>query len=466
MPLFNDSHDLVINGGTFNDQSITGINGLHYLHQFVAVGAMHDSQERFPPPRCYPETRKSITSHILTWIDDPKREDDIYWLNGSAGAGKSAIVQTIAEHCHASGQLAASFFFSRSSAERNNAKFLVSTIAYQLTKSVPGLSAYIQEVIQSDPSILHKSIEVQFEQLLLGPLECLSSPSDKSMIIVIDGLDECLDESMQCLILRLLGRASVSYQLPLLVLIASRPEIWISDEFEGHDMILCSCALTLHSDSEVEDDIRQFLTAGFNDILDDPAHKYTMGPIARPWPTEENIIALTWKASGQFIHASTVLKYVGDPYFRPTDRLQDILLVTSSTAFSDLDQLYMHVISTCRDKDLTLKVLGCAIYIDMVDKSAIKHILALQPGDLHLALRSLHSLVTFLDLTDTTYIHFQHASFLEFLQDRARSQEYFIDQYVIHDVITQGCVKILNVSTEEYESDQFCKCYYRHRDLL
>jgi len=73
---------------------------------------MHDSNERFPQPKCHPSTRERILQRLLDWVesDSPER---ILWLSGSAGTGKSAIAQTISERCKRNGCLAATFFFFR-----------------------------------------------------------------------------------------------------------------------------------------------------------------------------------------------------------------------------------------------------------------------------------------------------------------------------------------------------------------
>ncbi|TFK19590.1 hypothetical protein FA15DRAFT_697413 [Coprinopsis marcescibilis] len=68
----------------------------------------------------------------------------IIWLSGPFGTGKSAIQQTIAERCDEAGTLAASFFFSHQSSERNNSRKFVPTVAWQVAKSVPDARRHIE----------------------------------------------------------------------------------------------------------------------------------------------------------------------------------------------------------------------------------------------------------------------------------------------------------------------------------
>ena len=113
--------------------------GLNDLKLGVSLGAIHDSAERYPPPNCHPDTRKAVRQIILDWIHS-ESSTTFFWLYGPAGAGKTAILQAIAEFlCNPSGSsqsFGASFFFSRGKKGRDQGIFLFSTIAYQLALNV------------------------------------------------------------------------------------------------------------------------------------------------------------------------------------------------------------------------------------------------------------------------------------------------------------------------------------------
>ncbi|KAF8990370.1 hypothetical protein BDQ17DRAFT_1433820 [Cyathus striatus] len=57
-------------------------------------GASHDSAECADLPKCHPDTRKIVIKEIMKWVNTPDPENQIMWLNGAAGIGKSAIAQT------------------------------------------------------------------------------------------------------------------------------------------------------------------------------------------------------------------------------------------------------------------------------------------------------------------------------------------------------------------------------------
>ncbi|KAJ7450420.1 hypothetical protein FB451DRAFT_993699, partial [Mycena latifolia] len=117
-----------IHGGTFitaeNINHRHGETGIHILHRTVALEALCDSVESFDQPRCHPETRTNLLDTLYRWATEENAGYSIYWLNGPAGAGKSAIMQTLCQRLHDAGRLGGSFFFKRSHITRGNAKVL------------------------------------------------------------------------------------------------------------------------------------------------------------------------------------------------------------------------------------------------------------------------------------------------------------------------------------------------------
>ena len=190
----------------------------------VSLGAIHDSAERNPPPNCHADTRKAVRKIILDWIQS--EVSSFFWLYGPAGAGKTAILQAIAELLCSpspSGQkFGGSFFFSRGKQGRDQGHFLFSTIAYQLALKVPGLRQHTNRIMELDPTLHTKSMGLQLQTLIVDAFKCLSSIPQRSYLVIIDGLDECPDNSTQQLILQLLCESITVHKLPLRFLIGSR----------------------------------------------------------------------------------------------------------------------------------------------------------------------------------------------------------------------------------------------------
>ena len=118
----------------------------------VSHGAIHDSSERYPPPNCHPDTRKAVRQIILDWIRSESSASSFFWLYGPAGAGKTAILQAIAEFLCSSSKsdqnFGGSFFFSRGKKGRDQGHYLFSTIAYQLALNVPGLRQFVNRIME------------------------------------------------------------------------------------------------------------------------------------------------------------------------------------------------------------------------------------------------------------------------------------------------------------------------------
>ncbi|KAJ7845006.1 hypothetical protein B0H14DRAFT_2358300 [Mycena olivaceomarginata] len=283
-----------------------GVPGLHLLHHAIAGDAFHDSAERFPWPRCHPETREKLLAVLWRWTCgiDPPRNSGILWLYGPAGSGKSAVAQSLCQRLKEDGRLVGSFFFKRGNPSRGNARRLFPTLAYQLALLRPELKQMISQMIENDPAVIDRSFSTQLHDLIIEPSRngCLSQP----VCIVIDGLDECEGEDMQQEVLRLIAQVVSQERLPILFLIASRPESYIQETF-------AECCLDgFHRSLNVEQsfyDVRKYLLHEFGRIH---REHQTMAMVPYPWPTSQIVDELVSRSSGYFIYVSTIIKYIDD----------------------------------------------------------------------------------------------------------------------------------------------------------
>ena len=128
-------------------------------------------------------------------MKDPESPVDVTWLHGPAGAGKSAIARSLAESLDAEGLLAGSFFFFRTDSRRNSEKSFVMTLAYQIARSMPVALGFIAKAVEDDPTICSRSLQTQFEMLIVDPVAQIStSEAFLPKLVVIDGLNECADQ--------------------------------------------------------------------------------------------------------------------------------------------------------------------------------------------------------------------------------------------------------------------------------
>lgn len=389
----------------------------------------------------------------MDWIlgQDPETSNAlIMWLRGAAGAGKSAIAQTIAELCHEEHLLLASFFFGRSDPTRNHGRSLIATIAYQICSISPSVRGRITRTIEDDPLIFSQSLFTQISVLVVQPLQDLfqagqfSGPTARRFI-VIDGLDECLDVRVQCNILDTILKAIHQLHVPLIFLIASRSEPDISAAFHGKEMmgILTEISLDDLYLKDINEDIELFLRDTFKEIVD--THRFKKS-IPTPWPAEEVIQRLVRKSSGQFIYAATVAKYVQSNRHRPDHRLEVVLSLRPARTdrpFAELDALYTQIFISVEDIDRVLDVLTFYIQYNLrnanlddsrfdssgINVEAVETILALDHGDIQLLFCDLGSVVALVEVygNGREELRLLHASLTDFLLDPSRSNQFHVD---------------------------------------
>ena len=400
----------------------------------VSLGALHDSAERSPAPNCHPDTRKAVRQIILDWIRNESSASYFFWLYGPAGAGKTSILQAIAEFlCSPSGSdqnFGGSFFFSRGRHGRDQGHFLFSTIAYQLAFKVPGLRQNINRIMESDPSLHTKSMGVQLQKLIVDAFKCLSPLPQRSYLVIIDGLDECHDKTTQQSILKLLCESIRVHKLPLRFLIGSRPEPHIRDSFDQASLCTVTRRVVLDMTFDPGRDIRVFLKDGFEKIC---AKNSILSHVEKPWPEEGIIDLLVQRSSGQFIYAATVIKLVGADFCSPRKQLA-LVLTPDHTALSDLDQLYTQILSVYPSAVNIVQVLGIITASGSNSPEVIEDIIGMEEGELKQVLSGLSSLMDGngerLHGGVISYIipHFAHASFRDYLFDSSRSGPFYVNQ--------------------------------------
>ncbi|KAJ6457547.1 hypothetical protein C8R47DRAFT_995605, partial [Mycena vitilis] len=260
-----------------------------------------DSADSFPQPRCHPETRTKMLNDLHNWAIHAQYGRSICWLHGPAGAGKSAIMQTLCERLHRSGRFGGAFFFKREHATRGNARVLFATLAYQLALNVLELKPLISQSVEADPSVVGRGMDFQLQKAIVEP--CSVRRGSPAAVLLIDGLDECDTPEVQAEILRVIASAVRQHPQRFRFLIASRPEAHICEVIKE-----LSCHLI--QDINVEQsfhDVETYFRDQFSRIHRE--HRDTMSGIPAPWPSEQIIDRLVRKSSGHFIYASTVIKF-------------------------------------------------------------------------------------------------------------------------------------------------------------
>jgi hypothetical protein len=223
--------------------------------------------------------------------------------------------------------------------------------------------------MEVDPLILSYSVEVQLTNLVLEPLRLLADQGyfinrKFPHVVVIDGLDECLDTGAQTNFIQFLSSSMAQYQLPLKFLIVSRPEAHIKSTVALVGKQSTVSHLELNDDFLPDEDIRLFLTDKFCEVK--TCHPFCSG-IPPFLPSKQQIDTLICKASGQFIYASLAVRFIDSPCDSPVRQLDVVLglrpSINHDLPFAELDTLYAFLLSRTQNLHLILRILGVPLQI-------------------------------------------------------------------------------------------------------
>ncbi|CUA69306.1 Protein translocase subunit SecA [Shewanella loihica PV-4] [Rhizoctonia solani] len=390
---------------------------------------------------CTENTRTKILSDSMEWADNPNGAK-IYWLNGMAGTGKTTIGYSLCERLEAEGQLAASFFCTRTSRECGEAKQIVPTIAYQLARRSAPFRDALCKILDNNPDIGTLNTTSQFDSLLAKPLIESKEFMERKLVIVIDALDECNDPHAVKIVLDILFRYAAT--LPIKFFVTSRPEpiirnsmmIGITESNRAQSI------LYLHEieKSLVQADIELYLREELQHML--PAHCADIEELAE-------------QAGNLFIYAATAVRYIrpGGKAVNSRQRLKTILEVNNkpSKSMSGIDMLYSAILSAAIDDDelepkeqesikTVLWTAICACEPVLIDTLAA--LCELEETDL--AIDALQPLRSVLHVSDhNNLVTTLHASFPDFMFSHERSKQFFCNRPSHDGFLARRCLAIM-----------------------
>ncbi|KAH6714454.1 NACHT and WD40 domain protein [Leptodontidium sp. MPI-SDFR-AT-0119] len=413
-----------------------------------ATGARFDSQKNDEKSEreCLKDTRVDLMLRIDEWANNPIGEC-IFWLNGMAGTGKSTISRTVARRFDENGQLGASFFFMRGPGERGNARLLFTTIAHQLTYSLPEVVESLEKGIRGDFDVSGQSFERQFEKFILQPLETVTTDG-KTVVIVIDALDECEQDQLIPDILRLLARATEVKKVCLRFFLTSRPEDRIRQGFKSiqhRDVVLDDF---LNTEQDISNYVRHELVAiRANRVPDHPN-----------WPGGESTQDLVRMAVPLFICAFTLCRFLEDedqPARKQLETLKRSGLAGKISQLEQLDIMYTTVFEQLPrgsqrevlKKEFHRLVGTIVILAEPLSIQALTSLLDIDTETIRLRLERLRSVLRIPE-SDLVPVSVFHLSFTEFLLDPEKKQDkkknwFSVDQEEMHKMIAVRCLKLM-----------------------
>jgi MoxR-like ATPase len=114
-------------------------------------------------------TRVSLLNELREWsmdVDAPP----IFWLEGMAGTGKSAIARSFCRSLHEAHRLGGSFFCLRGNESRANVKRILPTLAWFLARQDSQYQTSLLEILREAPDVADYTITRQVEFLLKNPI--------------------------------------------------------------------------------------------------------------------------------------------------------------------------------------------------------------------------------------------------------------------------------------------------------
>jgi hypothetical protein len=364
---------------------------------------------------------------LAEWANDGAQELSTLWLSGMAGTGKTAIASTFARSMADEAILGATFFIDRQQAERRDRSRIVQTLAYDLGKHNHAQLQAMWAVLRDDPTFERLSFEKQAQLLIKEPLDIVRP---ETLVVVIDGLDECGASEGASLLATLVTSFA---DHPIKLFVSSRNEVDIANTFRDVD----------HRSIKLQEigasgDVRLY----WERKLDQLCHRKRL-PDWRPLVSLERLVEITGHL---FIYATTILEIIANFRTNPIKKLDQLLEISGpggvpSTAFHDtishnpLEKLYLHIISEAvkdnRGDMRTEYVLRLNDILEVVifvakplTPQALSDLLDMDKDELNSYLSHLCSVLDIPDASDPEgVVRVMHQSFPDFVRQKGGHYE-------------------------------------------
>ncbi|KAF5348102.1 hypothetical protein D9756_010793 [Leucocoprinus leucothites] len=428
--MFHNAQNFIISNSQFVDSSPTGF-GLQALLRYSMPDAFYNSSARYPPPKCHLGTRNDYITLITNWaLEQSDRKEPVLWMHGPFGIGKSAIAQSCAEALAPINKLAGTLFFSRSNADRDDPRRVITSIAYQIAATCPTFREIIDQRMISDPALAMTSLSTQFENLLVHPLRGVDTAESglDGRVVIIDGLDECRGTAEQCEIIKIIATSARKRTTPFRWFITSRPEDSISRTMNSAVVSPVHSYIKLPVSRAIDHEILVYLTDELRQVREDYS-------LPDSWPSEEALTLLVERCAGLWIYVATMVRFIKDENsLGPEDQLQIVIEfakevsanVLQDNPLAEMDFFYTLIMQRVSSKLRTIarKILLINHVLMSPPLSIMSMILCLSSQQLRRVCTSIQSVMEVQgpDL-ESMRIKFYHASFLDFMKDPLRSKE-------------------------------------------
>ena len=388
---------------------------------------------------CMEGTRTAVLDKIISWVNKPldvnqaskSHSDNIYWLYGMPGLGKTSVANSLCHRLHETGNLGGSFFCKRDEEILRDPKNVLPTLISKLAAMWTPYRRLVAQALLDDPQLNPKSTS---GILLLKTLRALEKPPSRTLVLVIDALDECGDDITRDVLLKSLLEASSQVEW-LRIVITSRPEHDIRSFFKaqgctGHD---------LAGDDQNDKDIRHFAQERM--LLLAKSRNRQQG-----WPGEARLNQINQRSHGLFIYVETIYRIL-KPLKNPDQGLDLVLGQQQQDANAELYSLYLAALRSQVGKEteeysrVSRAIIAVATYRPLNDES-LASLIGMDVAVIQAWVDAL-GWVFLRDQSQQGGIRIRHLSILEFLTGISDPADLQVNLKLAHAELSLHCLRTM-----------------------
>ncbi|KZP22874.1 hypothetical protein FIBSPDRAFT_952452 [Athelia psychrophila] len=393
-------------------------------------------------PVCLPGTGQDRQKEIIEWLMTPS-DQNVLWLHGVAGLGKSTLATTIAEYFRGLQRRGAFLFFDRNSPIESSPSRVICMLAYQLAEHDEVVRSGVAAAIERDPQLATAPLITQFKSLLCEPLSAASTLLSGPVVVVIDALDECGDANSRQLLLDLLSSLDFA-ELPsqFRFIITSRPKHDIKEALHA-----CEHVKAADYSKAGDRDMMLYIKHEMDNIC---VKRHHTENLPADWPGEKEIRRLVQHAGGFFIWAATAMKLLFTVE-APVKWLANFLL--HGRQVITLHDLYKTALLSVIEwkagetTDIYRRILGIIIVSQVaLTDIVITDLLGLGQDSGSACQTTLRRLGCVIRWSEGQSARILHQSFSDYLTDEGAcaSEPWFIDVNEHQRALTLACLRIMN----------------------
>jgi hypothetical protein len=407
------------------------LNGLAYAH-----GAGYNTTKQ-----CLAGTRVELLAEIEQWARSPDPDTQpVFWLNGAAGTGKSAIAHTLAFRFNDRNELGSFLCFDRNYLAEHRHEKVFSTMAHDLASQNPGVKQSLAATIR-EKNWLKRTTDIiqQWERLLVKSSAQL--PTDRPILLIIDALDESGDAQSRNHLLSILAHRSRELPSNVRILLTSRTLDDISQALQSSTHIRSKIIDDIPK-SSIDHDITSYISARLNQIPD-------------LFVDSNRLQFLVDHSEGLFQWAYVACEFIHGNGKLSTPEKQFLKLFNSSItpSLNKLDTLYDTILQDVwadNDKDdmqafqsVMGQILASFEPLSLDALTAMrKHFPSGHAKSIRSILKHMGSVLSGVT-SHSIPIQPLHSSFYDYLTDRSRSKGFYIDASLHRDDLAFAILQVM-----------------------